>query len=200
MLKYVHIRSTITQHAVGALSGFPLSAIITTALKRGGSIAQWLALPTLQIKSTTAEQASNSMWLAICSRRLQPTCVCVAAARLLLDKLVIYGRECLQYIALSCRRISWMEVSLQDDMGRCRAACLLHNSRGVLISTDELLTEPIRLWCRSNTTRKHLTGFWEHLIAFALSSSHITTTQSEAVTACSAAGQPPLTPLFAKTH
>lgn len=40
MLKYVHIRSTITQHAVGVLSGFPLSAIITTALKRGGSIAQ----------------------------------------------------------------------------------------------------------------------------------------------------------------
>lgn len=151
------------------------------------------ALLTLQIKSTTAEQASNSMWRAICSHRLQPTCVCVAAARLLLDKLVIYGRERLRYIAVSCRRISWMEVSLQDDMGRCRAACLLHNSRGVLISTDELLTEPIRLWCLSNTTRKHLTGFWEHLIAFALSS-------SQAVTACSAAGQHPLTPLFAKTH
>lgn len=131
------------------------------------------------------------MWRAICSHRLQPTCVCVAAARLLLDKLVIYGRERLRYIAVSCRRISWMEVSLQDDMGRCRAACLLHNSRGVLISTDELLTEPIRLWCLSNTTRKHLTGFWEHLIAFALSS-------SQAVTACSAAGQHPLTPTVCK--
>lgn len=33
LIKCVHIRSATTQHAAGVLSGIPLGAIITTALK-----------------------------------------------------------------------------------------------------------------------------------------------------------------------
>lgn len=53
MLKYVHIRSRITQHVAGVLSGFPPSAIITTTLTGGGSIGQWLALPCSPRKSNS---------------------------------------------------------------------------------------------------------------------------------------------------
>lgn len=85
----------------------------------------------------------------------------------------------------------WKSVYKMIWAGAGRRASCTTVSTVSTVSTDELLTEPIRLWCLSNTTRKHLTGFWEHLIAFALSS-------SQAVTACSAAGQHPLTPTVCK--
>lgn len=48
LMKCVHIRSATTQHAAEVLSGVPLGAIITTALKRGG---KHLALPSVLHKS-----------------------------------------------------------------------------------------------------------------------------------------------------
>lgn len=48
LMKCVHTRSATTQHAAEVLSGVPLGAIITTALKRGG---KHLALPSVLHKS-----------------------------------------------------------------------------------------------------------------------------------------------------
>lgn len=48
LIKCVHARSATKQHAAEVLSGVPLGAIITTALKRGG---KHLALPSVLHKS-----------------------------------------------------------------------------------------------------------------------------------------------------
>lgn len=124
----VHIRGATTQHAAEVLRGIPLGAIITAALKRGGAVAQCLALPylTSQIKSTTAERASNSSWRAICSRRLRHAHILDGGkkrGRFLLDTSMMYVSVC-----GVLQRPSWRKTSLQDQKWRCRGGRAIYNA------------------------------------------------------------------------